>query len=165
MNLIKAVTVGSFLLAGLFCADLLLNFSALSILYICFIFFSLFTNEDKFVFGTVVISSILVMIAWIYNGGGSTSDDLVRLLSMVVIWATGLLSIQRQGVENRLKMLNETLELRVLARTATAEERSKRLEKQIKLLQNIRYADTKNSLHQLDEIISNLKEISTLEDD
>jgi len=164
MNLTKAVIFGSFLLALLFCADLLFNFGAVSILYICCIFVALWTDEERFILGTIVISTILVMTAWVYHGGGTSTENMIRLLSGVVIWMTGLLSIQRKQVENRLKMLNETLEMRVLARTAAAEEKSRRLEHQIKALQGIKHAGTKNSLSQLDEIISNLKEISRLEE-
>jgi len=164
MNLIKAVLFGALLLGILFCADLMLNVSIISILYIGFIFFALYTNDERFILGTIVISTILIMAAWMFHGGGAAHDNMVRLLSSVVIWATGLLSIQRKQVENRLKMLNETLEFRVMARTAAAEENSRRLEQQIKALQGIRHAGTKNSLSQLDKVINNLKEISEFED-
>jgi len=163
MELKKAVFFGTILLVALFCLDLMINISALAILYICFILFALWTDNEKFIFGTLVISTILIMIAWIFHGGGTGYDNVARLLAGVVIWVTGLLSIQRKQVENRLKMLNETLELRVMARTAASEEKSRRLELQIKALQGIRHAGTKNSLSQLDEIIHNLQEISKLE--
>jgi flagellar motor component MotA len=120
-------------------------------------------DDDRFVVGSIFISFILMFVGWFYGGADMSDGAVVRLISGVVIGVAGFLSIQRKNVEDKLRTLNQTLELRVLARTAAAEEKSKRLEQQIKILQKISSDSTDESLNKLEEVIKSLRDISKYE--
>jgi len=162
MNLTKAAIISSIMTVLLFATDLYFNFSVIAILYVCFVFFALLTNDERFIVGATIVSTVLIVAGWVYHDSTLVYDNVARLMAVVVVWGAGLLSLQRKQVEHRLQLLNETLELRVMARTAAAEEKSKRLEQQIRVLKEIRYSGTRNALSKLDTVISNLKELSRI---
>lgn len=130
--------------------------------YICVIMLSHWVDDDWVVIGTTVFSVVLSFLTYFITYEEIFWPALTnKILVVIMIGIVSLLAITRREAESKLKRTNETLELRVLARTAASEARSKKLEQQIKLLQAIRNHNTNSSFHALDEIINNLRELSS----
>lgn len=146
---------------AIFVADLYFSGGAVSIFYICVILLSHWIDDDWVTLGTTFLVMVLAFINYFLIPDQASPTLLInKILAAVSIGVVSLLITKRKDVETRLKKSNETLELRVLARTAAAEAKSKRLEQQIKILQQIREAKTDTSFSELENVINTLKELS-----
>jgi hypothetical protein len=159
----KLGIVGLLTAGAIFGLDLLYPMGgAVSILYILLIFISLWTSDAIFTIWAGTITSVLIFIGIWYGGGIETpgSELMIRFFGLIIIWLTAVLSIQRKEVEKELRDLNLHLELKVLARTAAAENRSLRLERQIKILENIKRNQKQEAFVVLDNVIADLRELT-----
>lgn len=132
-----------------------------SAFYVLVVLISLWAEDDELLIGGVTGCFILILIGYIYTLNGFEVTSLInKSLSFVMVGITAFLGVQRKEIEQKLKRLNETLELRVLARIASSEQKSKRLEKQIDILQEFRKEKTDTAFQALDDIINNLKNLA-----
>jgi K+-sensing histidine kinase KdpD len=152
--------LGLLITSLIFIIDVLFNIPALTVFYVLFVFMALWTGDTKNIIASATISTVLILLAWFINSDLLSIDGMGRLLSAVVVWTVALLSAKRSETEIELKRLNETLELRILARTIASERKAQMLEMQIKQLQELRTQNTQQALLQLDDVIKSLKEIS-----
>jgi K+-sensing histidine kinase KdpD len=152
--------LGLIVISVIFMFDIMFNIPALTVFYVLFVFMALWTDDSKNIIISAIISTILVLTAWFLSSDVFSIDGMGRLLSSVVIWTVAILSAKRSEIELELKRLNETLELRILARTIASERKAQVLEMQIKQLQELRTQNTQQALMQLDDVIKSLKEIS-----
>jgi K+-sensing histidine kinase KdpD len=157
--------IGLLITSLIFIIDVLFNIPALTVFYVLFVFLALWTGDSRNIVASAVISTVLILLAWFINSDLLSIDGMGRLLSAVVVWTVALLSAKRSETEVELKRLNETLELRILARTIASERKAQMLEMQIKQLQELRTQNTQQALLQLDDVIKSLKEISYNESD
>jgi len=147
--------------SAIFCADIIFTSGAFSSFYVCVVLLSLWSDDDRLLIGGTVGSIILVFAAYGYSLTDFEWPTLInKLISFVMIAITAGLSARSKEKSEKLKRLNETLELRVLARIAASEAKAHRLEKQIEILQAIREHNTDNAFSALDEVITNLKTLA-----
>jgi hypothetical protein len=151
----------------LFLLDIFLSNNILiSSFYVLIILMSLWINDDRITVGATIASVILIFLAYFTNSHGIIWNLIInKFLSVILLIITSFIITDRKGIESELKRSAETLELRVLARTTAAEARSKRLEQQIKVLQIIRQNSTESAFNALDEVIQNLKDLSSTDKD
>lgn len=151
----KLAIISLLLAGGIFTLDLTSPFNGVvSILYIILILISLLSTDAIFTVWTTIISTVLIAVG-IWNGG---EDQLLnRGFALIIVLLTAVLSVQRKEVERELRDLNLNLELKVLARTAASENKSLRLEKQIKILENIREQKKDEDFKELDKVIKDLR--------
>ena len=154
--------------SAIFCADIIFINGAFSSFYICVVLLSLWSDDDRLLIGATVGSIVLLFAAYGYyliNYDFTSPLSEIhgfsnKLISLVMIAITAGLSARTKEKSQTLKRLNETLELRVLARIAASEAKAHRLEKQIEILQSIRENNTDNAFCALDEVINNLKTLA-----
>src|ERR1700748_2276528 len=136
---IKTLIIMLIFAAAIFCADILVTGGAFSSFYVCIVLMALWSDDDRLLIGGTIGSIILVFAAYAYSLNDFEWPTLTnKLVSFVMIGVTAILSIRTREKSQKLHRLNETLELRVLARIAASEAKSKRLEQQIEVLQQIR---------------------------
>lgn len=165
----------SVILASLvFVADVIFSLGALSLFYIIMLFVTFwFSNEKENIIGSVISSIILVLIGWYLQYRTSIIvldlsffyaeidyEILFRAISIIVLGFVGIILFKEKIRDEELQKLNETLELRIFARTAIAEKRAENLEKQIAALQSLKKDNTNNSINKLDSVISELKKLA-----
>ena len=132
-----------------------------------------FSNEKENIIGSVASSIILVLIGWYLQYRTSIIvldlsffyaeidyEILFRAISIIVLGFVGIILFKEKIRDEELQKLNETLELRIFARTAIAEKRAENLEKQIAALQSLKKDNTNNSINKLDSVISELKKLA-----
>ncbi len=147
---------------SIFIADLYFSGGAISGFYICIVLLSHWIDDDWVTLGTTILVMILTFVNFFIISEQLSPMLLInKILASVIIGVVSLLITKRKDTETKLKRSNETLELRVLARTAAAESKSRKLEQQIKILQQIRENKTDVSFSILEDVISTLKELST----
>ena len=167
-NSIKILIAMIAFASAIFCADIIFINGAFSSFYICVVLLSLWSDDDRLLIGGTIGSIILVFAAYgyyLFNYDYSSPVSEIhgftnKLISLVMIAITAGLSARTKEKSQNLKRLNETLELRVLARIAASEAKAHRLEKQIEILQIIRENNTDNAISALDEVINNLKALT-----
>ncbi len=143
----------------IFVSDLYFSGGAVSGFYICVVLISHWADDDWIILGTTVLVMILTFLNYFIISEKISPMLLInKILAAVIIGIVSLLISKRKDTENRLKRSNETLELRVLARTAASEVKNRQLEQQIKILQQIRETKTDASFSELE-----LKELSEKE--
>lgn len=146
---------------AIFIADLYFSGGAVAGFYICVILLSHWIDDDWVTIGTTFLVMILTFLNYFIITKEISPMLLInKILAAVMIGVVSLLITKRKDTENKLKRSNETLELRVLARTAAAEAKSRRLEQQVKILQEIRETKTNDAFSALDNVINTLKELS-----
>lgn len=161
---IKYVLAMLLLTIAIFCADLYFSGGAVSVFYICVVLLSHWIDDDWVTLGTTILVMILAFINYYLIPEVASPMLLInKILATVAIGVVSLLITKRKDTETKLKRSNETLELRVLARTAAAEAKSRRLEQQIKILQEIRETKTDDSFSKLEHVINTLTELSEKE--
>lgn len=150
------------LILAIFFGDLSLKDGAVAGFYICVILMAHAVKDDWLILGITVLSMTLTFLTYFINYDSIHLSALIsRVLSTIMIGIVSYLIIKRRDVETKLKRTNETLELRVLARIASSESKSKRLEQQVKILQEIRQVNTDTSFQGLDDVISTLRDLAT----
>jgi hypothetical protein len=162
----KLAIYGMLVAVVIFSLDLMIPTHGIaSALYIILILISILATETMFTVWASLIATVLISFGIYYNGGFIMQFDelLNRVFAYIIILLTAILSIQRKDVEKELRELNLNLELKVLARTASSENRSIRLEKQIQVLQNLRNDDKLVAFKELDDVIHSLKELTNEE--
>lgn len=160
-NSIKILITMIIFASAIFCADMIFAGGAFSSFYVLVVLLSLWSEDDVLLVGGCVISIVLIFSAYVYSLSSFEWPALInKLVSFVMIGVTAGLSMRMKEKSQNLKRLNETLELRVLARIASSEAKSKRLEKEIEILQTIRKNDTNNQFSALDEVITNLRTLA-----
>jgi hypothetical protein len=156
----KLATIMIIVALLVFSLEIIFPTGVFSAFYILVVLISLW-GEDELLIGGVIGSFILILIGYFYTLNNFEITSLInKSLSFVMVGITAFLGMQRKEVEVKLKRLNETLELRVLARIASSEHKAKRLEKQIEILQEFRKEKTDTAFQALDDIISNLKTLA-----
>ena len=152
----------------IFCADVMVTGGSFSSFYVCVILISLWSDDDRLLIGAFTGSIILIFTSYISSFTFESFDWHTltsKLVSFVMVTITTGLSMRTREKSENLKRLNETLELRVLARIAASEAKSKRLEQQIEVLQLIRRHDTDDAFSALDQVINNLKVLAVEKND
>ncbi len=146
---------------AIFVADLYFSGGVMSCFYICVVLLSHWIDDDWVTLGTTILVMVLTFMNYFIISEVASPTLLInKILAAVSIGIVSLLIAKRKDTETKLKRSNETLELRVLARTAAAEAKSRRLEQQIKILQEIREIKTDASFSALEDVINTLKELS-----
>ena len=144
-----------------FALEILFPNGVFSAFYVLVVLISLWAEDDELLIGGLAGSFILILIGYFYTLNSFDVTALInKSLSFIMVGITAFLGIQRKEVEQRLKQLNGTLELRVLARIASSENKSKRLEEQIEILKEFRKEKTDTAFQALDDIINNLKTLA-----
>ena len=170
-NTIKILITMLLFASAIFCADIIFTGGAFSSFYVCVVLLSLWSDDDRLLIGGTIGSIVLIFAAYgyfLFNTYDSSSalsatatfglaGFINKLVSAVMISITAGLAARSKEKSQTLKRLNETLELRVLARIASSEAKAHRLEGQIKILQEIRQSNTDSAFSALDEVITNLK--------
>jgi hypothetical protein len=140
--------------------DIYFQNGAISGFYICVILMSYWIEDDWIIIGTTVLSIGFTFLPYFVSHNDLSFLLISRILTMSMIAVVSFLIAKGKETEKQLRRSKETLELRVLARTASSEAKSRRLEQQIKILQTIRQGSTDASFVALDEVISNLRDLS-----
>ena len=173
----RIILLGSIICSAIFAADLAFGIGAISLSYIIFMILAFWIGTRNYhIIASVLSAIVLNIIGWIYQSkstivefdlGGfhSTLDyeGLFRVFTSFILIVVGIVLIKQKGKEDELNSLNESLELRILARTSASENRARKLEKQIKALKLIRSEQTNESIKRLDDVINELKELNKLE--
>lgn len=143
----------------IFIGDIFFPNASLAAFYVSIVLMSLWA-DDRITIAATITTIVLVLTAYYTTYNKFDADIIIsKFLSIIMIIGGSFFVVQRREVETKVKRLAETIELRVLARTAAAEARSKRLENQIKTLQIIRQNNTDHAFTVLDEVIQNLKDL------
>lgn len=157
--------------SAIFCADIVFLGGVFSAFYVCIILLSLWAEDDRLLIGSTIGSVLLIFTPYLYFvltlGQSAYLTDyfalhvfINKMVSFIMIVITSGLAMRSKEKSQNLKRLNETLELRVLARIAASEAKARRLENQIEILQNIRKNNTDNAFSALDEVINNLRTLA-----
>lgn len=169
--------IGLTIASSVFAADLAFGLGAISVLYFIFLFFIFWFSKDIYYLISGTISSILLIFAgWSLSERFSETlidigiikaqldyEGLFRVFSLVIVMLIGGMLVFQKKKEIELKELNETLGLRILSRTVFSENRVKKLEQQIHILQKIRKQEVEYSLANLDAVIQELKDLNESE--
>lgn len=170
--------VSIFMCSAIFIADMFLHIGAINLFYIMLIMIVYTISKNKVhIFGATATAVILNGFSWFYNNrvtnvlidvGGVIHcqlnyEDLFRAVTSIILVFCGFIFLNQKSKDDELLKINETLELRVLARTAKSENKVKILEKQIVILQNIKTEKTQESILKLDNVIAELKQLSKME--
>lgn len=159
---VKVLILMMLLMLLIFLSDIFLKTGVISGFYICVILMAHWMDDDWLVVGSTILSIVLTFIAYFIIYDAITFNTFSeRFLTTLIIGIVSVLTAKRREIESQLRRSNETLELRVLARTAAAEAKSKRLEQQIQILQALRQQNDDASFQALDEVIQNLREIGS----
>jgi hypothetical protein len=157
----KLAIICLLLASGIFVLDIVSPLhGVVSVLYVILVLMSLISAEAIFTIWTTIISSVLIGIG-IWHG--EEADLINRVFALIIILLAAILSVQRKEVEKELRELNLNLELKVLARTAASENKSLRLEKQIKILEGLREVEKDQAFQMLDTVIKDLRDIRYLD--
>lgn len=176
---IRILLIGMVISGLIFVLDTIFGLGIISLFYVLFLLSAFVWGKNKrYIISSLLSSIILVLTGWmlqtreteyILNIGiinaGIEYEGLFRVFSIVILVVLGIVLIKQRVKEEELNEFSETLELRILARTASAENRARRLECQIQELQKLRSDNVSNSLKKLDCIISELRNINKLEQD
>lgn len=170
--------LGIIICSGIFAADILFQLGAIALFYIIFLV-SVFmlSKKNVYLISSFISSIVLTGIGWVFQTRSSevyldiggviqatlNYEGLFRVVTMLVILFIGIILLKQRAKDEELTHLNETLELRILARTAVSENKAKRLEEQIKALQNIRNKKTDEAIVRLDNVIAELKDLNRME--
>jgi signal transduction histidine kinase len=169
----------SILLLGLvvcsiiFIADISFSLGAISIFYVIFMLLTFWlTKHFQYLVGSILSSIILTIIGWSLQTRYLSSEidlgiiravldyeGLFRAFTLFILVFVGIILLKQKKKEVEVQKLNETLELRILARTSASESRAKRLERQIDILKAVRELEVSESLHGLDNVIQELKDL------
>jgi hypothetical protein len=173
----KVISLGVIICSLVFAADFLFGLGAISLLYIFFMMITFWlSKQNYYIISSVVISLILNIIGWMFqtrhteieiNVGQIQAmmdyEGLFRVFTIFILIFVGGILIKQRNKEFELSKLNESLELRILARTTASEHRAKRLEQQIDILKIIQAEKTNASIIRLDNVINELKELNEME--
>lgn len=173
----RVIFFGFIICSLIFAADYLFGLGAISVFYIFFMLMTFWlSNKTYHIFGSILVSISLTVIGWLFQsrltqveidvGPFFTLLDyegLFRAFTIFILIFLGGILIKQKNKEFELSKLNESLELRILARTTASEARAMRMEKQIKILQSIRASQVDSSIKKLDDVINELKNLNDLE--
>lgn len=159
MKDIKIITLGISISTIIFLLDMLIGFSAAPIFYILVLYLAFFFSSKEAIFAFMLLSILLIFMSMVH----SFEDFNLKIISLVMVIFSGLISLMQRSSMDKLKALNDSLELKVLARTSSSTAKVLFLENQIKILQAIRSSDTLDSVKNLDNVISELKKIQDME--
>lgn len=163
---VKVLISMMLLMLLIFLSDIFLKIGVISGFYICIILMAHWMDDDWLVVGSTILSIVLTFIAYFIIYDAITLNTFSeRFLTTLIIGIVSVLTAKRREIESQLRRSNETLELRVLARTAASEAKSKRLEQQIQILQALRQQNDDASFQALDEVIQTLREIGAEKED
>jgi signal transduction histidine kinase len=171
---LRIIILGLIIAGLIFTADMIFGLGAISIGYIFFLLITFWLAQKKqYIFSSIVISIILTLIGWsyqvrVYNElidvgivkAQLDYEGLFRVFTIIILIFVGGVLFRQRMKEEELHEFNETLELRILARSAASEAKAKRLEQQILILQDISKHEVSESLSKLDNVIKELKEVS-----
>lgn len=163
--------------SAIFIADVTFGIGAISLLYVLYMLSSYFFSDKSYqIVATVAISICLTLIGWLFQSSETLREidlgyfytvinyeGVFRVASCFVLLFLGGVLVKHKNKEFELEKLNESLELRILAKTAASENRAKILEMQISVLQKIRQNQENESMKRLDIVINQLKELNNLE--
>ncbi len=174
---LRVILLGFVLCSLIFALDYSFGLGALSMLYIFFMLLTFWQTKKRYhVVGAVLVSLSLTLIGWLYQTrsinveisvGSFYSimdyEGLFRIVTLFVLVFLGGILVRQKSKEFELSKLNESLELRILARTTASEARAKCLEQQIKVLQSISSSQVDLSIKKLDDVINELKHLNEME--
>lgn len=179
MNLdYKSFALSLILVTSIFFIDLNVGLGVISALYIIPLLLSFFFAKKKeYIIGVMFIILVLISFSWIFQTRVvidmiSIGNFLVKInyenffrsFSALIVIVVGCILLYYKSKVRQFKELNETLELRILARTVASENKAKILQEQILVLQSIREdKEINNSLYELDNVINELKNLNKVE--
>lgn len=175
MTFLKPFSIILFVfLATIFYLNIHFNVGLLALLYIFPVLLSTISNE-KIVLGSTIFSLISIIIGiCLPESDNKTAyffrqmldyDEVFNILSFIMVGAISLISVKQKQKEIELNKLNEDLEMKVLVRTAASEYRAEKLEQQIEVLQLLRQANVNTSIAKLDDVITELKNLTLPEEE
>jgi energy-coupling factor transporter transmembrane protein EcfT len=158
----------------IFIADIIFSLGAISLCYIFLMLITFWFAKTKFnMVGSVLVSVSLTIIGWLYQTRFVKSfidigiiqaeldyEGLFRTFSIIILIFVGGVLLYQRSRDEELERLNETLELKILSRSAASEAKAKRLEQQIIILQTIDKQEVSQSLSKLDDVIKELRELT-----
>ena len=173
----KILLLGIIFASLIFIADIIFCIGAISLFYIILLLITFwFAKHKQYIYGFIMSSISLILCGWLFQhrtteviidigifNAGIDYEALFRVFTIAIIVIVGGILVYQKSKEEELRELNETLELRILSRTVASESRTRRLEKQISLLQTIRKQELEDSLNGLDIVIKELKDLTNLE--
>lgn len=153
------LSIASLILAAIFFTiNMYFPFNGVSAyLYLLLIFFSFLAEDSLFTISTLVCVSLIIFIKLINADGIELMN---RAFALISVWVVSIISVQRIEAENELKKLNLGIELQVLSRISSSENKAKILEDQIIMLKNIDIERNKEAFLTLDNVINNLKDLT-----
>lgn len=174
---LRLLLLGMALSSFIFAADIIVSIGAISILYVILLLVTFwFAKKKLYILSSVITSNALILIGWLFQSRVTESlidigivkaeldyEGLFRVFSIFILIIVGGVLTQQRSKEEELQELNENLNLRILSKTAASEGRAKRLEQQIKILQQIRKEEIESGLSGLDAVIAELKQLNELE--
>ena len=167
----RILIFGIILTSLIFTADIIFSIGAISLFYVLLLLLTFwFAKSKQYIFSSIISSISLILFGWIFQqrvteviidigiiNAGIDYEGLFRVFTMAIIIIVGGILVYQRSKEEELLELNQTLELRILARTVASESRARRLEKQISILQTIRKQELEEILNALDSLIKELK--------
>jgi hypothetical protein len=171
----KSFILSLILVTTIFFIDLTVGLGAISALYVIPLLVSFWFSKNKeYIIGIIFIILVLILFTYIFQTRVVISEisvgnifvkvdyeNFFRAFSALIVIVVGCVLLYYKSKVKQFKELNETLELRILARTVASENKAKILQSQILILQGIR--DDKefdNSLSELDNVIIELKNLN-----
>jgi hypothetical protein len=157
-----------------FACDILFGLGAISMLYLMFLLLTFaMVRSNLYIISSMITSVILTSIGWFYQSRQTITtidvgvimaelnyESLFRAVSILLTIFLGSVLFKAKIKKDELQELNESLDLRIFAKTAISEAKARRLEAQIEALKQVKYSDTKTAISKLDDIILELKELN-----
>lgn len=168
------ILINTILASTVFVADAIFSLGALSLFYVLILLSTFWIGKKKeYIISAIISALILTILGWViqYRYTPITIDltffyaeinyeALFRAVSMLVTTFVGIVLLKERIKEDELQKLNETLELRIFAKTSLAEKRAECLQKQIDALQCLKQKQVNESIDKLDDVITALKKMA-----
>lgn len=173
------VFISLFFCSAIFAFDYLFNLSAFCLAYIIYILLSYAVNSKTYnIVSSFLLSFTLCSIGFLFSSREIIEsvnlynliifkvnyELLFRYSSLILLSLISILLFIQKNKDEKLEKINSSLELRILARTVSSENRVRLLEEQIDILQNLKNKKINDSIYNLDNVILQLKKISEMEE-
>ena len=173
MNLdYKSFFLSLILVTSIFFVDLTIGLGVISALYIIpLLFCFFFVKKKEYIIGMMFVILVLIFFNLLFQKRVVTDiisigvffvkidyENFFRSFSALIVIVVGCILLYYKSKVLQFQELNETLELRILARTVASENKARILQEQILILQNIKDdKEINDSLSELHNVINELK--------
>jgi len=161
---IKLAYATTVLACIIFALDVYFSVDIATLAYVMPILLATAISNDKAVTGTAIIGLVLIVLGFflapIIGVNYFQEDSFYRVISFISVFSFGYILSEQKRLQQILKEQNDTLELRILARTAASEARAKILKRQVEILQGLNTKKTNDSVYKLEQVILELKKLT-----